>query len=214
MHRLSSSQPDSRCQGNTPHSPCHLLLPKSCGMPAAAGCANRYGAQTTGSRHAAWQRYPSWPTYFTCQPCPDGLVPLSPQSNLQPSYDSKTASWSLKIASKAAAVKAKARSIQARAANAGGVSVASAATAPEPVLTARQQAVVVTNTQRAVQAASDPATGCGADCEQPWGPYECVPCPEGTSVDFYGVTCGEYVPPLRDGAGRARKGVVLGRGGV
>jgi hypothetical protein len=27
----------------------------------------------------------------------------------------------------------------------------------------------------------------------PWMPYECVPCPAGYSVDFYGETCGKQL---------------------
>lgn len=113
----------------------------------------------------------------------DGYVPLGPESNLSPKYNSGSGSWELKIASKVAANKANVRSAQARAdSNIGGVSTASAAAPPAPVLTAKQQQVVVAKTQKAVQAASTDA---------PWYPYECVPCPEGFSVDFYGLTCGE-----------------------
>jgi hypothetical protein len=113
----------------------------------------------------------------------DGYVPLSPDSNLSPTYNSNSGSWELKIGSKIAANKANVRSARARAdSNIGGVSAASAAAPFETVLTAKQQQVVVAKAQKAVQAAST---------EAPWYPYECVPCPEGFSVDFYGLTCGE-----------------------
>jgi hypothetical protein len=113
----------------------------------------------------------------------DGYVPLGPDSNLLPSYNSDTGSWELKIASKVAANKANVRSAAARTdSNIGGVNAASAAAPFAPALTAKQQQVVVAKAQKAVQAAST---------EAPWYPYECVPCPPGFSVDFYGLTCGE-----------------------
>lgn len=117
----------------------------------------------------------------------DGFVPLGPQSNLRPAYDAPTNSWSLKIASSAAAAKAYARSAQARAATTGGVPTA-AAEPSTPLLSARAQAAAVSETKRVVAAGST-CTGCG---DAPWYPYECVPCPPGYSVDFYGLTCGEW----------------------
>lgn len=118
---------------------------------------------------------------------------MGPNSNLKPSYDANTASWGLKIASTVAANKANVRSAQARAARAassGGVSTASV-TAPTPLFSAKQQAALVALTQKSIKAASM-AEGCDNGCgDTPWYPYECVPCPDGYSVDFYGLTCGE-----------------------
>lgn len=85
------------------------------------------------------------------------------------------------------------RSAQARAARAassGGVGTASVS-APTPLFSAKQQAAFVALTQKSIKAASM-AEGCDSGCgDTPWYPYECVPCPDGYSVDFYGLTCGK-----------------------
>jgi hypothetical protein len=128
---------------------------------------------------------------FVCPPSPptDGYVPLGPQSNLQVAFDSSSSAWSIKIASKVAAAKAHVRSTQARAASTAGVSTA-AAKPSSPVLSARAQNAVVARTKQVFQQAA--ASTCDGGCgDAPWYPYECVPCPEGYSVDFYGLTCGE-----------------------
>jgi hypothetical protein len=122
-------------------------------------------------------------------PHSDGYVPLGPQSNLQVAFDSSSSAWSLKIASKVAAAKAHVRSAQARAASTAGISTA-AAKPSSPVLSARAQNAVVARTQQVFQQAA--ASTCDGGCgDAPWYPYECVPCPAGYSVDFYGLTCGE-----------------------
>jgi len=101
--------------------------------------------------------------------CPDGFVPLGPNSNLEPYYDTASASWSVRMKpSSAGAAKA----------------APGTASAPRPAPAQQQTADFFTQANEVLATSNSPP---------PWYPYECVPCPEGYSVDFYGMACGELI---------------------
>lgn len=125
----------------------------------------------------AWQR--QYVDYFDCQPCADGLVPIAPNSNLEPYYDASAQSWKTRIVSTAAnngarvrsqAARAKVKSAAAAAAAAGGDAAAASAAAAANI-TARRVAVAPSarqqvakffdRSQKAILAAS-------SDTEVPW----------------------------------------------
>lgn len=124
-------------------------------------------ANTNENTATAWQR--GYSSSFDCQPCPDGFVPLSPDCNLQAAYDPSASGWTLKIKGLPAA-------------SVASVQRASGVNQTRVTATALQRAAFF---KRTVTAASN------SQSNPPWYPYECVPCPQGYSVDFYGLTCGE-----------------------